>query len=243
MSTTTVFGKTGTTMVSLRSILPPLVGSMLMAAASPASAEETRIGAAALIEREVHRIDGGRHDGIGVGDTVFRMETVRTGAASAAKLVFSDDTNLAMGATSTVTLDRFVFDDEASYKKAAVTLAKGAFRFSSGGSVKGAYEVKTGNATIGVRGTILDIRAERGRTVVTLVEGAATVCPRDGATICADLDAPGDTAIVTSKGASRSRVPFSFAETACSASSDLCGRTSLIAVAPWAPSTGGLCGR
>lgn len=219
------------------------LAAVLLAGATLGARAEERIGATALVEREVARIDGGRNEAIGVGDAVFRNETVRTGVASAAKVVFSDETNLALGPSSTVTLDRFVFDDETSYKKAAVTLAKGAFRFSSGGSEKKAYEIRTGNATIGVRGTILDIRAQRGRTVVTLIEGGASVCPSGGSRDCAELTDPGDTAVVTSRGASRGGVPFSFAAAACGGNADLCGRSDFAAVAPWAPLGGGLCGR
>jgi hypothetical protein len=203
-----------------------------------ASAED-RIGVTAIAVNDVARIDKAAPGPIAAGDAVFRDETVRTGAAGSAKFVFADDTNLALGATSTVVLDRFVFDDSATYSKAAVNLAKGAFRFTSGHSPKDAYEIKTGNATIGVRGTILDIRVQGGRSTVTLVEGAAIVCPREKVSgdprkldpnerkkrHCVDLDQPGDTATVTSKSASRSAEPFSFADAACGADGDLCGKT------------------
>ncbi len=199
---------------------------------------EDRIGATAIAVNEVARVD--KPGPIAQGDAVFRNETVRTGAASSAKFVFVDDTNLALGATSTVVLDRFVFDDASSYSKAAVNLAKGAFRFTSGHSPKDAYEIRTGNATIGVRGTILDIKVTSGRTVVTLVDGAAVVCPRqrfDGdprllsgpqrsEKRCIELTHAGDTAVVTSKAASRGAVPFSFASAGgCGTGGDLCGKT------------------
>ena len=58
----------------------------------------------------------------------------------AAKFVFSDQTNLALGPTSTVKLDRFVYKGETSYAKAAVNFAAGAFRFTTGASEKGAYQ-------------------------------------------------------------------------------------------------------
>jgi len=213
--------------------------ALLGAGLSGAAAAEDRIGVTAIAEHDVARIDKAAPGPIAVGDAVFRDETVRTGTASAAKFVFADDTNLALGASSTVVLDRFVFDDATTYSKAAVNLAKGAFRFTSGHSPKDAYEIKSGNATIGVRGTILDIRVQGGRTTVTLVEGAAVVCPREKVSgdpraldpnerkkrHCVDLDRPGDTATVTSKAASRSGEPFSFADAACGADGDLCGKT------------------
>jgi hypothetical protein len=215
-----------------------LATTVTLALAGMARAED-RIGVTAIAVNDVARIDKAAPGPVAVGDAVFRNETVRTGAASAAKFVFADDTNLALGAGSTVVLDRFVYDDGATYSKAAVDLAKGAFRFTSGHSPKDAYEIKTGNATIGVRGTILDIRVAAGRTTVTLVEGAAIICPRDKVEgdprkldanerkkrHCIDLVDPGDTATVTSKAASKGTEPFSFADAACGADSGLCGKS------------------
>ena len=198
-----------------------------------------RIGATSIATNDVTQLsDGATTTPLHVDDAVFRDETVRTGKDSAAKFVFVDATNLALGPVSTVKLDRFVFNDESSYSQAAVNLAKGAFRFSSGGSPKGAYEIRTGNATIGVRGTILDISTRPGRTVVTLVEGGAVVTPRaffdgDPRSLTpsqvkkyhgAELVHPGDTVIITSAGAQLSRHPFSFANLACGSEPALCTR-------------------
>ena len=76
-------------------------------------------------------------------------EVVKTGMESAAKLVFSDNTNLSMGPGSAVTLNKFVYSGAGSYEKATFQLVKGAFRFTTGGSDKRAYEIKTPTATIG----------------------------------------------------------------------------------------------
>jgi ferric-dicitrate binding protein FerR (iron transport regulator) len=222
---------------------------------APARAED-RIGAATLANNEVLRVDTGA--AIRVEDSVFRNESVRTGQDSAAKFVFVDATNLALGPSSTVKLDRFVFSDETSYSHAAVNLAKGAFRFSSGSSPKDAYEIKTGNATIGVRGTILDILAQPGRTVVSLVEGQAVVCPRsrfDGdprklsapslkKLDCGELLHPGDTIVVSSTGTKNAAAPFSFAAAACGSDPALCSRDAYAGLsAPGITPAGKLCGR
>jgi ferric-dicitrate binding protein FerR (iron transport regulator) len=219
---------------------------------------EDRIGATAISNRDVARIVGGAPAVIHVEDPVFRDETVRTGQESSAKFVFIDATNLALGPVSTVKLDRFVFNDQTSYSQAAVNLAKGAFRFSSGNSPKGAYEIRTGNATIGVRGTILDISAQPGRTVVSLVEGGAVVCPRayyDGDPRrlnpralkkyhCGELVHPGDTIVVTSEGSRKGGAPFSFAEAACGVDPGLCTRDRYAGLTPAGVTPSGrLCGR
>lgn len=183
----------------------------LAAAACPAAAAEDSIGTTALAVREVVRVDKAATTPIATGDSVFRNETVRTGADGAARFVFADETNLALGPSSTVVLDRFVFDDSSHYGKAAIGLAKGTFRFTTGRSAKDAYDIRTGTATIGLRGTVLDVRASKGTTTVTLVEGGAHVCAIATRRSCADLKNPGDTVTVTSTGARMGGKPVVFA--------------------------------
>src|SRR6202789_2533253 len=129
-------------------------------AASPAYAQ-ARVGEAVVIQNEVGRVAGSATSQINVGDGVLRDETVRTGADSAARLVMADSTNLSLGPNATVTLDRTVFNDEHSYRDIAIRLATGAFRFVTGHSEKAAYKINTSLATIGVRGTILDILSQK----------------------------------------------------------------------------------
>ena len=95
---------------------------------------------------------------------------------SATRLVMADSTNLSLGPNATLKLDRTVFDDEHHYRDVAVRMTSGAFRFVTGHSEKAAYKITTPLATIGVRGTILDILSQRGQTIVNLQEGAASVC-------------------------------------------------------------------
>nr|WP_246752252.1 FecR family protein [Bradyrhizobium diazoefficiens] len=113
---------------------------------------------------------------INVGDSMLRDVTVRTGADSAARFVMADSTNLSLGPSATLKLDRTVFNDEHSYGDVAIRMTTGAFRFVTGHSEKTAYKITTPLATIGVRGTTLDILSQRGLSVVMLQEGAASVC-------------------------------------------------------------------
>ena len=141
-------------------------------AAAPAQAQ-TRVGEAAVVKNEVVRVTGSATSQINVGDGVLRDETVRTGLDSATRLVMADSTNLSLGPNSTIKLDRTVFDDEHTYRDIAIRLTTGAFRFVTGHSEKAAYKITTPVATIGVRGTILDILSQRGKTTVVLQEGAS----------------------------------------------------------------------
>ena len=187
-----------------------------------------RVGEAAVVQNEVIRVSGSGGSQINVGDAVLRNETVRTGAASATRLVMIDSTNLSLGANSSITLDRTVFNDERSYKDVTIRMTTGAFRFVTGHSDKNAYKITTGLATIGIRGTILDVLAQRGRNMVVLQGGAARVCTLSFQ--CTDLLQPGDTAIITSAANGRTTIqksnnpPWTFASN-CAAAAGLCNTT------------------
>lgn len=111
------------------------------------------------------------------GSNVFGREIVRTGPDSSAKIVLKDNTNLNVGPGSSVTLDNFVFNGDSDYKRAGFNLAKGAFRFTSGGSDKRAYDLKTPVGTIGVRGTEFHALVKDGVTHIEVNDGLTKICP------------------------------------------------------------------
>ena len=117
---------------------------------------------------------------INVGENVIRNEIVKTAAESWTKLVFSDSTNLSVGPNATVRLSNFVSTGPSSYGKATIDIAKGAFRFATGHSEKRAYEINTGVATIGVRGTVFDGDSETGSTKLHVASGAVVVRTKKG---------------------------------------------------------------
>jgi hypothetical protein len=221
-------------------------------ACGPAGAQ-TRIGEATVIRNEVVRVLGSALTRINVGDSVVRDEIVRTGLDSAARLVMADSTNLSLGPNATLKLDRTVFNDEHSYRDIAIRLTRGAFRFVTGHSEKTAYKITTGIATIGVRGTTLDILSERGKTTVVLQAGASRVCTLSFQ--CLELTQPGDTAIITSANGKTTlqktnNPPWTFASS-CGAAAGLCNTTEYADANPTvtpvrddgSDPTGMLCGR
>ncbi len=109
-------------------------------------------------------------------DAVFSDEVVNTGADSAARFIFRDNTMLSIGANSAVTLDKFVFDVDASNSTVALSMSTGVMRFVSGNLPKKVYSIRTPTALIGIRGTILVVTVgANGLTTVSVVEGVATV--------------------------------------------------------------------
>jgi hypothetical protein len=200
-------------------------------AASPAHAQAARVGEAAIVKNEVVRMTGSAKSQINVGDGVLRDETVHTGLDSATRLVMIDSTNISLGPNATVKLDRTVFNDEHTYREIAIRLTIGAFRFVTGHSEKAAYKITTSLATIGVRGTILDILSQKSGTTVVLQEGASSVCTTRGQ--CTELTQPGDTAVIKSTGGRvtiqrTNSPPWTFAA-ACSGTAGLCSTTDLAA--------------
>jgi hypothetical protein len=220
-------------------------------AASPAGAQ-TRVGEAAVVQNEVVRVAGSATNQINVGDALLRDETVHTGLASAARLVMADSTNLSLGPNATLKLDRTVFNDEHSYREIAIRLTTGAFRFVTGHSEKAAYKITTSLATIGVRGTILDILHQRSKSIIVLQDGNSRVCSVSFQ--CVDLTQPGDTAVITSANGKiiiqkTNTPPWTFAST-CTAAAGLCTVTQYADANPTvtpvvddSDPTGILCGR
>ncbi len=132
-------------------------------------------------------------------------------------------------------------------------MTTGAFRFVTGHSEKTAYKITTSLASIGVRGTTLDILSQRGQTTVVLQDGMSRVCATGGQ--CIDLTQPGDTAIITSAGGKvtiqkTNNPPWTFAA-ACAAAAGLCTVTDYADATPavtppiddGSDPTGMLCGR
>jgi len=131
---------------------PVYVLAMLFALQATASAEEPAIGTAKATKNKVEGVINGKNEPLSTGSGVFTNETVRTGEASVADLVFLDNTNLSVGPTSEVKLDKFVYDPTGSSGTVVIQATKGAFRFVAGSQDKRIYQIKTPFGTLGIRG-------------------------------------------------------------------------------------------
>lgn len=69
-----------------------------------------------------------------------------------------------------------------SFSSGTIKVAKGAFRFISGGSSKEAIRIRTPLSTIGVRGTVVDVYVQpgTGATHAVLISGRITACADNG---------------------------------------------------------------
>jgi hypothetical protein len=146
---------------------------------SPATGTQAgeSIGVATNVRPQVDEVAGASEHAIKGGDSVSRDEVVKTGPDGSAKIVFTDSTNLSIGGSSRIALTNFVFTGKKTYEKATFQLAKGAFRFATGHSEKGAYEINTPTATLGVRGTVFEVEVTDDKTTVKVISGEVHMCP------------------------------------------------------------------
>ena len=95
----------------------------------PVAASTQSIGSAAAVKPEAH----GGGSLLQAGSSLYANETVNTGQAGVAELQFHDNTKLSVGPTSTVRLDKFVYDpSNKGAGKVAINATKGAYRFITG---------------------------------------------------------------------------------------------------------------
>ncbi|MBC7767352.1 MAG: FecR domain-containing protein [Phycisphaerales bacterium] len=164
-------------------------GATLLGSPAAAQSADGNIGAAVAVRNQVTGVRAGQERALAVGNRVFQNESISTGANSVAQLMFTDQTTLSVGPRSQVTLDRYVYDPSRGTGDVAVSFATGAMRFVSGTQRPQNYQVRTPVATIGVRGTIIDLLVVNGRMFGILDEGALTFTLANGQTI--QLNEPG----------------------------------------------------
>jgi ferric-dicitrate binding protein FerR (iron transport regulator) len=133
-----------------------LLTTVLFAVQATTPSAETRsaaIGVAASITPSAEGGTGTAFQTLATGSELHANETVRTGDAGKADLVFVDRTNLTVGPTSEVVLDKFVYDPVGNKGKVVLQTTRGAFRFVTGTQDHSAYQINTPYGSLGVRGT------------------------------------------------------------------------------------------
>ena len=150
--------------------------------APAAISDQITIGNTRVVVRTVIGNFEGEIRTLALEDDVYHNELIETEQDSATKLTFLDETTLTLGPDSSVVLDRFVFDPDPSRASFVMTATQGIFRFASGKLPKNAYRLHTPAATIGIRGTVLDLAIEPAAgpgaaavVRIALQEGEATI--------------------------------------------------------------------
>ena len=129
-----------------------IVVGVVLFGSTGASWSQGRIGNADIIINSVQgNLVSGSSVPVDQGDAVYRDEGVRTYVDSKARLLLEDQTNVTIGPSSTVKLDRFVYPGPKKPGTIVLNLAKGTCRFVVGDANKRAYTIVTPTAVIGVR--------------------------------------------------------------------------------------------
>jgi hypothetical protein len=171
-----------------------IVAAAFVVLAADGSLAAEKVGEAVLIKTKVT----GGGGTLSVRSPVHRDERIRTSGSGLGEFVFRDGTKFAVGANSSVVIDKFVFNDSKSVKNLTINAAKGSFRWISGGSPSSAYKINTPAGTVGIRGTALDIFVGAGgKTAVVLLKGQARFCGSNG---CQELKRRCDVVVATPGG-------------------------------------------
>lgn len=215
--------------IATASILALMVGPVGTSAA--AAQDRVEVGNAAAVVGDVTmRVNGeGKKQEVERKDRFAWGDLVSTGKKSQLQILLLDRSTFGMGASSQVSIDRYVYDPEAG-RSAFVSFLKGALRFFSGRQEgDNSAEVQTPAGRIGIRGTAVDMmvgkdaekiaeneefvgNVDSDKDEATLVvlrgPGAATeggltpgVVDVEGAGVTVTLDAPGLAAYIPRAGA------------------------------------------
>jgi hypothetical protein len=149
---------------------------LLLVAPGTATAAPPEIGEADLVVSLVRGRLGESTRELAIKDNVYSQEVVETDADAAARLIFLDGTELSMGPSSRMVLDRYVYDPSAGTGEMAMRMVTGVFEFASGNIPSSGYDIGTPFGNLAIRGT---------RCVVDVVAGSRLVLR------CSEVDPEG----------------------------------------------------
>jgi opacity protein-like surface antigen len=173
--------------------------ALLALSAVPGSAADKIGSAVRIVNKVTGEIDQQQRQ-LKTDDAVNQNEAIEVSSDSLGELKLNDDTKLALGPGARLVLDKFVYDPAPSTGTVSVNLLTGAFRFITGLSRKGDYQLRTPSASITVRGTIFDVYVDgAGGTWLLLLEGSVRIC--NAANQCADVSNPCGVVHITPTGA------------------------------------------
>ncbi|HQU66715.1 MAG TPA: FecR domain-containing protein [Albidovulum sp.] len=115
------------------------------------------------------------------GQSVESGDVITTDRRGQVQLLFNDQTRIAVGPNSLLTVDDIRFRQTGKARKFAVSAVAGGFRFLSGTSARSAYAINTPTATMGIRGTAFDfvVRESKGTDLV-IFSGLVNMCGKGG---------------------------------------------------------------
>jgi hypothetical protein len=141
---------------------------------------------------------GGSARSLALGTSVVRGERLQTSATGTLHVTFNDRTTLNLGPSTSMTIDRYVYDPASGEGSMQASLRSGLMRYVGGQtSHDGNASVKTPVATIGIRGNMVVVGYDRscGWRITSLAPGSVSVANGAGGT---SIERPGFTTCVSS---------------------------------------------
>lgn len=175
-------------MLQSKAVVPLLLRALLVGAAVlglfGTAHAQGRIGVTQSIQNNpVGKPPGGVDRVLRVGTDVQANEIISTAADDRAHLVFLDGTTLTIGPSSSMTIDKFVYDPTTQKGELAVNATKGVFRIIGGRISKtSTIAVTTPAATMGIRGGIAVFGVQASATTSILVFGNSLTVTANGVT-------------------------------------------------------------
>lgn len=109
---------------------------------------------------------------IAAGDDVHVSDTVRTGPQSRAHIFFVDESELGLGAETTIVLEQFLLSSARNFRESAVRVIIGRLRFHLRRRFTGAssFEVRTPTAIAGAKGTAGTVLVPDSQTTILVMD-------------------------------------------------------------------------
>jgi len=121
--------------------------------------EDNSVGIVTAAQGEVTVTDSKGTEPLAEGDSVYMGDLIKTGTDSGVKIVFDDESLIALGDRTELEINEFVYTP--SKRKSVTSVTKGKIRalVSSVKDRESQVEFKTPNAVAGIKGTILYVNA------------------------------------------------------------------------------------
>lgn len=141
------------------------------------------VGFVAAVSGDARLLRDGASLDLSVGAEVREGDQILTGAKGRVKILLSDDSILALGNKSDLRIETHRFSVAQKERKTRINLGSGAVRALVQKTVhSGAadFEVRTGNAVAGVRGTEFVLESENGSSRLSTLSGEVEFSTADG---------------------------------------------------------------
>lgn len=150
-------------MKPLRGIREVVWLALVLAAATASAQAQTSAGVLKLANGSVSAVREGQTLPLTPGANLLVGDRLNTGANSSALVQLRDNSNVSLGASSSLEIKAFAFEPTTENGNLALTLLRGTLRMVSGLIAKASpdkVELRTPTALIGVRGTdfIVDVQ-------------------------------------------------------------------------------------